>query len=73
MSKVLTRDAEAISHRLDAIQEQVRSMPDGAVIVDVEAGSVAAQAGVRTLDVVTAVNGKRVADFEEFRKICISS
>lgn len=41
---------------------------EGAVVVEIEPNSVAAQAGVHTLDVVTEVNGNKVADFEDFRK-----
>lgn len=42
---------------------------EGAVIVDVQSGSAAAQAGLHDLDIVTSVNGRKVSDFQDYRKL----
>ncbi len=42
---------------------------EGAVIVAVQGGSVAASAGIKELDVVESINGKPVVDIEDFQKI----
>ena len=41
----------------------------GAVVRDVQAGSVAAIAGMKDFDVITEINGKKIEDVEDFQKI----
>ena len=41
----------------------------GAVVLDVQIGSPAATAGLKDLDVITEINGKKISDFEDFRKV----
>ncbi len=41
----------------------------GAVVLAVQPGSPASQAGVHDLDVVTEINGKKIGDFEDYQKI----
>ncbi|MBS1723962.1 MAG: trypsin-like peptidase domain-containing protein [Armatimonadetes bacterium] len=42
---------------------------EGAVVLQVSSGSVAAQAGIHSLDVITEINGKKVRDVEDFQEI----
>lgn len=42
---------------------------EGAVIIGVEPGSPGATAGIHDLDIVTEIDGKKVADFEDYEKV----
>jgi serine protease Do len=46
---------------------KLKGQPSGALVGEVEASAPAAKAGIKTGDIITAVNGKKVSDARELR------
>ena len=49
-------------------QENSKNMPEGVYVTDVQAGSPASMAGLKTGDIITALNGKNVSSVSELKE-----
>lgn len=49
-------------------QEDSKDMPEGVYVTDVQAGSPASMAGLKTGDIITALNGKKVGSVSELKE-----